>query len=185
MFRNISVILVSSALSFSAFAENKTNESGQQSKKFVMACSDEEPTIGLVVREMTDDSNVIIGEVFFFKGAQNAPLDMIPRASALDALKKRSALFASLPNYLRFEWSRSKCLNPQAFVTTCEGESDTIYYKDKVIKAMGLETLINLEIKANGVIQSVKANIALDINGEKINLPLAFKGTGCTSSNIY
>ncbi len=182
------------AILFAAFGSLLVTESAlaqisiekkPEGAQFVLACSDEKPSVGFVVRELTDAPETIVAELFLFQGAQYIPVDTYPRANNLEELKKRAELLSKLPTYLRIEWPRTDCVDKGPFLISCEGQTATTNYEGVSVKAWKMNTVLSLEATTKEQTMSVKVNLSLNVNGEDVVVPLYYTDGSCTSDYIF
>lgn len=160
-------------------------EKKPEGAQFVLACSDEKPSLGFVVRELTDSPETIVTELFLFQGTQHIPVGSFPRANNLEELKKRAELLSKLPTYLRIEWPRTDCIDKGPFLISCEGQTATTNYEGVSVKAWKMNTVLGLEATTKEETMSVKINLSLNINGEDVLVPLYYEAGSCTSEYIF
>ena len=146
------------ALSFSHFAHAEEAE-----PTFRLACSDEEPTIGIVIREVPED-HVAVGEIFSFKGmaAVNTAVSM-------------------LPEYLRFEWPFENCKKTEAYVMKCEGSSDV-----QIIDGHRVEP-ISVESASTPFLNAFQRDLTfkLKVDGKPYELHTTFSEKQCTDKAVF
>ncbi|MEN0059991.1 MAG: hypothetical protein AAGB31_14215 [Bdellovibrio sp.] len=136
---------------------------------FVLACSDEKPSVGFVVRELTDNPDVIVAELFLFLQGQEVT----------------NAKIKALPSYLRFEWPRSQCKSLRPFVLSCKGAVAPTVYEGATIRAHGFDTVLFQEIWTTGLLRGVRAFLNLEVNGEALNVPMMYTSEFCTDQATF
>ena len=144
-----------------------TSWSAHADMDFRMACTDETPTHAMEIREMPDEPTVV-GEIFAFEG-----MNVIqPQASML-------------PDYLRFEWSKDRCVKTDAYVMKCDLSQDVQTINGHQIAAVSVETFNSTE-SVNGLATPYR-NILFKIlvDGQPVSIQDHFLIKECTDQQVF
>lgn len=132
---------------------------------FLVACSDETPTLAMEVREMIDEPTVV-GEVFTF--ATNLKTETM-----------------TLPNYLRFEWPKDKCSKTEAYVMKCQDSQNIQMIDGHQVEPLSVETFSSSERINDKDILYRNILMKILVDGKSIEVQGKFLIKQCTDQMTF
>lgn len=134
---------------------------------FQLACSDETPTLGVVIREVPEDQTVVT-ELFAFQG-----------------MKVIYPSLANFPSYLRFEWPRQNCQKFEAYAMKCEHTSEIQTIEGHRVQALSMESFSKIEQRDGQQVLLRKTLLRLSVDGVTHEIHGEFSELQCSDSGVF
>lgn len=134
---------------------------------FQLACSDETPTLGFVIREVPEDKTVV-AELFAFQGMKV----IYPR-------------LANFPSYLRFEWPRQNCQKFEAYTMKCEHTSEVQTIENHHVQALSMESFNKIEERDGQRVLLRETLLRLSVDGVTHEIHGEFSEFQCSDSGVF
>lgn len=133
--------------------------------EFRIACSDDTPTLAMDIREMIDEPTVV-AEVFTF--TNNLKTDSV-----------------TLPNYLRFEWPKDKCIKTDAYEMKCQYSQDIQMIDGHQVAPISAESFNSVERVHDQNILYRNILLKVLVDGNSIDVAGKFLIKQCTDQTTF